>query len=130
MVASGFFQWQSGEYWTPYVRIRGLYFNDRSPVYMLPRGAEQYDDRSTLDLRIEKTFNLGGAKALSVFVDAFNVLDSDSVTEVAERWGDYYYDYIDPTDPAYNEWVQSSSYGIPLEIQDPREIRLGAKFSW
>ena len=130
IVASGFFQWQSGEYWTPYVRLRGLWFNDRTTAFMTPRGSEQYDDRSTLDLRVEKTFNLGGAKALALFVDAFNVLDSDTVTSVAQRWGDYFYDYIDPTDPEFNEWVQSSTYGTPLDIQTPREVRIGAKFSW
>jgi hypothetical protein len=130
MVASGFYQWRSGEYYTPYVRLRGLYFNDRTTAFMTPRGSEQYDDRDVLDLRIEKRFDLGKTKALSIFVDAFNVLDSDKVTSVSERWGDYYYDYIDPTDPAYNEWVESSSYQDPLAIQTPREIRIGAKFSW
>ena len=130
LTLSGFYQWRSGEYWTPYVRLRGLYFNDRSTVFMTPRGSEQYDDRSTLDLRLEKTIGLGNGMGLSFFVDAFNVLDNDTVTSVAQRWGDYYYDYVDPTDPEYNEWVQSSTYGTPLTIQTPREIRLGAKFSW
>jgi hypothetical protein len=130
MVLSGFYQWRSGEYWTPYVRLRGLYFNDRSTAFMTTRGSEQYPDRSTLDLRLEKQVRLGGTMALSFFVDAFNVLDSDTVTSVSERWGDYYYDYTDPSDPTTNEWVQSSTYGTPLDIQTPREIRLGAKFSW
>ena len=130
MVFSGFYQWRSGEYWTPYVRMRDLYFNDRTTVFMTPRGSEQYDDRSVLDLRLEKRFNLSGSMALSFFVDAFNVLDSDTVTEVSQRWGDYYYDYTDPGDPVTNEWVSSSSYQSPLSIQTPREIRLGAKFSW
>jgi len=127
MVLSGFYQWRSGEYYTPYVRMRGLYYNDRTTVFMTPRGSEQYDDRSTLDLRLEKRFNLGNAKALSFFVDAFNVLDSDTVTSVSTRWGDYYYDW---EDPAAGEWVETSSYQTPLAIQTPREIRLGAKFSW
>ena len=127
LVLSGFYQWRSGEYWTPYVRMRGLYFNDRTSVFMTPRGSEQYDDRSFLDLRLEKSIRLGGGKALSFFVDAFNVLDSDTVTSASQRWGDYYYDY---TDPAAGEWVESSTYQTPLAIQTPREIRLGAKFSW
>lgn len=130
MMLSGFYQWRSGEYWTPYVRLRGLYFNDRAIVYMTPRGSEQYPDRSVLDLRLEKRFNFGERMALSLFVDAFNVLDSDTVTAVSERWGDYFYDWQDPADPTTNEWVQSSTYKTPLDIQTPREIRLGAKFSW
>ncbi len=130
MVLSGFYQWRSGDYWTPYVRMRGLYYNDRTTVFMTPRGSEQYPDRSTLDLRLEKQVRLGGSMALSFFVDAFNVLDSDTVTSVSERWGDYYYDYTAPSDPTANEWVESSTYQTPLDIQTPREIRLGAKFSW
>jgi hypothetical protein len=130
MVLSGFYQWRSGEYWTPYVRMRGLYFNDRTSVFMTPRGSEQYPDRSFLDLRLEKRFRLGSSMALSIFIDAFNVLDSDTVTSVSERWGDYWYDYTDPTNPTTNEWVESSTYRTPLDIQTPREIRLGAKFSW
>jgi hypothetical protein len=127
MVLSGFFQWRTGEYWTPYVRMDGLYFNDRTDVFMTPRGSEQYPDRTVLDLRLEKVINFGGSKALALFIDAFNVLDSDTVTEVSERWGTYFYDW---RDPAASEWVESSSYRTPLDIQTPREIRLGAKFSW
>jgi hypothetical protein len=94
---------------------------------MTPRGTEQYPDRSFLDLRIEKQIRLGGSKSLSFFVDAFNVLDSDTVTSVSERWGDYWYDW---QDPSAGEWAESSTYLTPLAIQTPREIRLGAKFSW
>ena len=36
---SGFYQYQTGEYWTPYVRMRDLYYNDRTTVFMTDRGA-------------------------------------------------------------------------------------------
>jgi hypothetical protein len=130
LVLSGFYQWRSGEYWTPYVRFNGLFYNNRTTAFMTPRGSEQYPNRQVLDLRLEKQIALGGSKALALFIDAFNVLDFDEVTSVSERWGDYDYDYIDPTDPEYNGWFQSSTYKSPLAIQTPREIRLGAKFSW
>lgn len=97
---------------------------------MVPRGSEQYDDRSVLDVRLEKAINLGQRFQLALFVDVFNLLDSSTVNGVVQRWGTYFYDYIDPTDPEFNEWSESSTYGSPTSIQTPREIRLGAKFSW
>ncbi len=125
---SGFYQFRTGEYWTPYVRMRGLYNNDRTSVFLTPRGSEQYSDRSVLDLHLEYDLNLGRNLELSLFVDAFNALDSEKVTSVSQRWGDYYYDYQDHPDGS--EWAPTSSFGTPLSIQQPRVIRLGAKFSF
>jgi hypothetical protein len=127
MVFSGFFQWQSGEYWTPTVRFDGLYWNNRTSAFMVPRGSEQYDDRSVLDVRLEKAINLGRQTQLALFVDVFNLLDSDTVNGVVQRWGTYDYVWDAPEESA---WLASSTYGTPTSIQTPREIRLGAKFSW
>jgi len=66
--------------------------------------------------------------ALALFVDAFNVLDSDKATSVNSRWGWYEYDYTDH--PGNSYWDPSSRYEEVTGIQTPREIRLGAKFSW
>lgn len=128
ILLSGFYQFRTGEYWTPYVRVNGLYFNDRSNVKMTDRGSEQYDDRQVLDLRLQKDFTFGTAMVFGIFVDAFNVLDSDKVTSVSQRWGDYDYDYEDH--PEGSEWFERSGYKAPLSIQAPRTIRIGAKFSW
>jgi hypothetical protein len=129
ILLSGFYQYRTGEYWTPYADFEGLYFNDRTPVYITARGSEQYDDRSELDLRLQKEFGLGGDTALALFVDVFNVLDSDKVTEVDTQWGWYVYDWEDH--PGNSFWDgPRSGYQAPLEIQTPREIRLGVKFSW
>lgn len=128
VMLSGFYQFRTGEYWTPYARFDGLYFNDRQNIYITERGSEQYDDRSVLDLRLQKEFGLGGDLALALFIDAFNVLDSDTVTAVNERWGFYDYDYRDHPDGS--GWAESSTYLSPLAIQTPREVRIGARFSW
>jgi hypothetical protein len=128
ILLSGFYQYRTGEYWTPYAVIEGLYFNDRSEIFMTPRGTEQYDDRSVLDLKLQKDFNIGESLVLGIFVDAFNVLDSDKVTEVNEQWGWYVYDYQDHPDGSF--WDPSSRYQNPERIQTPREIRIGAKLSW
>jgi len=125
---SGFYQYRAGEYWTPYVVVEGLYYNDRETVYMTPRGSRQYPDRSVLDLRLQKEFGLGGEMAFAIFVDAFNVLDSDEVTNVNERWGWYVYDWTDH--PGNSFWDPSSRFEEVEGIQSPREIRIGAKFSW
>ncbi len=61
-------------------------------------------------------------------VDAFNVLDSDTVTSVSQRWGDYYYDYRDH--PEGSEWVGTSSFETPTAIQTPRVIRFGVRFGF
>jgi hypothetical protein len=127
ILLSGFYQYRTGDYWTPVVEMRGLWYNNRTEIFMTPRGSEQYDDRSVLDLRLQKDIDLGQRLRLAIFIDAFNLLDSDKVTEVVERWGRFYYDWENPTVP---DWAPSSSYGSAVEIQNPREIRIGAKFSW
>lgn len=128
IMASGFYQYRTGEYWTPYVRVRGLLENDRTGVYMTPRGSQQLDDRSFLDLRLEKSFGLGEGLELTIMVDAFNVLDEDKATSVDTRWGDYLYQW--DAHPEESEWRASGSYGEELSFQSPREIRLGAKLTF
>ena len=128
IVASAFYQFRTGEYWTPYVRIRGLLENDRTTVFLTERGSEQLPDRDVLDVHLEKGFSLGGGLELAVVVDVFNLLDSDEVTSVAQRWGDYDYDWTDH--PGNSEFLSSSSYKTPISIQTPRRVRLGARFTF
>jgi hypothetical protein len=125
---SGFYQYRTGEYWTPYVVVEGLYYNDRETVFMEPRGSRQYPNRSVLDLRLEKEFGLGGSMALAIFIDGFNVLDSDETTDLNERWGWYVYDWREHPDESF--WDPSFRFEEVQDIQMPREIRIGARFSW
>jgi len=125
---SGFYQYQTGEHWTPYVRMRDLYYNDRTTVYMTPRGSEQYDDRSVLDLHLQYDLKLGRDLELALFVDSFNTLNSDKVTRVSQRWGDYWYAYWNH--PEESEWAPTDSYETPTRIQQPRVVRIGAKLSF
>ncbi len=127
--ASAYYTYLSGEYWTPQVQIRGLYENGRPYVYMEQRGAEKLPSRSVVDLRLAKVFKLGGGTRLNLFVDAFNVFNSETVTGVNSTWGRYYYDYPNP--PAADGWDgPRSGYKVPLSIEAPREIRLGARLSF
>ena len=65
---------------------------------------------------------------LALFIDSFNTLNSAKVTSVSQRWGNYYYAYWNH--PEESEWVQTSSFETPTSIQQPRVIRIGAKFSF
>ena len=125
---SGFYQYRTGEYWTPYARVYGLLENDRTDIYMEERGSRQYQDRDVLDLHVEKAFSLGSRLELTLMVDAFNVLDSDEITSVSQRWGDY--DYVWDAHPEESGWFESSGFESTLSVQRPREIRLGARLAF
>ena len=130
IVASGFYQWRSGEYWTPYVRMRGLYYNDRTTVFMTPRGSEQYPDRSILDLRLEKAGPPRRRQGVVVLCRRLQRARFRHGDERVRALGRLLLRLHRSVGSAGNEWVESSTYQTPLDIQTPREIRLGAKFSW
>lgn len=126
--ASAYYTYLSGEYWTPYVRVRGLYRNDPQNVYLMPRGSMQLPDRQLVDLRLAWNADLGEQLRLGVFVDAFNVFNEDTTLEVNQRWGEYRYNYRNH--PAGSTWRPSSAYGQVVAIERPRELRLGVRFSF
>lgn len=125
---AGFYRYLSGEYWTPYVRVRGLYENGIQNVFLTERGSEQLPNRSMLDLRLSWDAPLGSDLKLGVFLDAFNVLNEDTVTDVSTRWGEYRYNYRDH--PAGSSWRSTSSYSTATAIERPRELRLGVRLSF
>jgi len=127
--ASGYYTFMSGEYWTPTVEIRGLYENNRAVVFMDERGSEQLDDRQLVDLRLAKEFAIGSGLSLTFMVDAFNVFNSDTVTDLYTSWGRFYYDYPDPPDEGGWDGPRSG-YQDPLAFERPREIRFGARLSF
>ena len=59
--------------------------------------------------------------AFALFVDAFNVLDSDEVTNVNERWGWYVYDWTDH--PGNSFWDSSSRFEEVENIPRPHAQR-------
>jgi hypothetical protein len=128
LLASAYYQFYSGENWTPTVLIRGLYRNDRQTVFLNERGSERLPDRNLLDLKLSKQFRLGARTSITVFADAFNVLNSDTALSVDNNLGTYRYDYEDH--PTGSTFQARSAYGTILSIERPREIRLGARFSF
>jgi len=100
-------------------------------------GSPTVDNDPGLDVFVEEAY-LKIAQiydtALTVMVDVFNLFDSDTVLDVQERWGTFEYDYISYPDQdsgsEYNVFVPGASFGLPTDTEDPREIRLGARFTF
>lgn len=119
-----YYVFRSGEYWTPEAQIRGLYKNGRPYVFLTERGSEQLDGRHLFDLRVSKQFDID-EYSVNLYVDVFNLFNSDTVLSRNTVWGRYYYDYRNH--PGGSEWVDSSSYLDAGSIEKPRVIRIGAK---
>lgn len=127
-MVGAYYQFYSGEYWTPYVQIRGLYRNDRANVFLNERGTEQLPDRHLVDLKVSKEFRLGGRLSFTAFADVFNVFNSGTELSVDTFLGTYRYDYEDH--PAGSKFQARSAYRAVTAVERPREIRLGARFSF
>jgi hypothetical protein len=112
---SGFFRWISGQRYARQVNSTdlGIPLSQGSVnINAEPMGTEELPAQTILDLRLEKSFALGGSK-FSIFADGFNLLNGNKATEVN---------------------VRSSSplivYQQMLLIQDPRQVRLGVRFEF
>lgn len=84
------------------------------------RGSYRRPDISILDIKVEKSFKLPGKWGrLSVFVDIFNLFNSNVVTGVH-------------TYSSYNTSInnQTVKFGEATGIYDPRIIRVGAKYQF
>lgn len=123
-----YYTFLSGEHWTPYAEIRGLYYNDRTDVYLEKRGSEQYPDNSLIDIKFTKTFKFSNKSKLDISLDIFNLLNENTVLDMNEQWGRYYYQW--DAHPEESEWVERSSYQNILLRERVREIRLGFKFTF
>jgi len=80
---------RSGEYWERTVQFRGP-AGSRIPTQVLrvePRGSRQVDSLKMLDIRAEKRFELGGTRRLSVTLNVYNLLNSNSALGIQGRSG-------------------------------------------
>jgi hypothetical protein len=86
---------------------------NQGPFYIMahPRGVARYEYNRTVDLRLEKDFDLGAGR-LRLLLDGFNILNRSLATEE-------------------NEWT-GPDFGLRFatEIQSPRFFRLGAVFEF
>jgi hypothetical protein len=124
LVASGQYQYMSGMYWTPYVRVSGLDWNwhEGRDIKLVPRGTEKFPARNLIDLRLAWNAKVGKSMNLTLQAECFNVLNKSTMLDNYNRWGTYRI--------SRKTWSQSSTYGDPYTIEQPRQFRAGVRFSF
>jgi hypothetical protein len=93
----------------------------RTTILSEPHGSRRLENRTMLDLRLEKTFTFQDRFRIGLMVDIFNVFNADTITD----WGttiDSSWFEDDPT--AY----PSSDGHRVYSLVSPRAIRLGIRF--
>lgn len=78
-------------------------------IFAEPRGDHRTDTVTTLDLRVAKDLSVGFRWQLGLYVDLFNVLNANPVTEMS---------FASPT------------FGAPINALGPRLARFGARLSF
>ncbi|MFC2160866.1 carboxypeptidase regulatory-like domain-containing protein [Acidobacteriota bacterium] len=107
---SGIIKYYDGQPFSRKIIVTGL---NQGPIYIQahPRGKARYEYNRTIDIRIEKIFNIRASK-LRIILDGFNITNRFLATEE-------------------NEWT---SLEFPLrfatEIQSPRVFRLGIAYEF
>jgi len=123
---NAYYRFLTGWTYTPYQRYRSRDIDyplssGRSPL-LEPRGDRRMDNESYLDLRIEKSFNLGGTNRLAVYADIQNLFNAGTVIYVQDRY------------PLLSISGEGTSVDVPFEapsqIYDPRRLILGARWSF
>ena len=120
-------RWYSGR---PYGAVQANYTIEgaNDPYYrdvlLEPKDARERDDGTMLNLRLGKDFNLGGSSALSILIDALNVLNEqiDVNTNVQNDINAVYGRESDEQ----GELV--SAFGKPWSLARGREYRIGVKY--
>ena len=125
---SGQYNYMSGMYWTPYVRVRrGLDYNSVTGRYvnLLPRGSNQFPDRNLVNLRLAWRPSLGGKLRLTVSAEVFNVTNSSTTLGVDGQWGNY------DARPGRDTWDGPwDTFGQTTAIESPRQYRAGIRFEF
>jgi hypothetical protein len=89
-------------------------------ILIQPRGAFYLPNLDQLDLRIEKNFNTGSNR-FGVYADLANIFNRGTVTSVVTR----------PTSVTLRDGqTYPLPFGTPAGIQAPRQIRIGARWSF
>jgi hypothetical protein len=123
---SGQYTYLSGWHWTPYARIYELDYNASTGnyIWLTERGSEQLPDRKLLDLRLAWSTDFSDRYRLTASLECFNVFNADTVLDVYARYANYY------LSEGADGWYPRSSYGEATDIEAPRQIRAGIRFSF
>jgi hypothetical protein len=113
---NAYFRAVTGNAWTTRYRTKMLN-QGRVTFYAEPRGSNHYPLHHQLDLRLEKIFTLAQKYRLGLIFDAFNVYNSNTITNWGTRIG---YDWVPGT------WPSTEGHNL-LGIARPRQLRLGIR---
>jgi hypothetical protein len=90
-------------------------------IPIAPRGAYNLPTLHQLDLRLEKNFNFVGTNRIGIYGDILNVFNKGIVTSVFTR-------------PTSVTLADGTSFPLPFNtpgsIQPPRQLRIGARWSF
>ncbi len=79
-------------------------------ILMEKIGTRKQDDILILDVRAEKFFNLGAARRVGLFLDVYNLTNSDAQQNIT--------------------WNSGGAFELPSSIVPPTIARFGVKFDW
>jgi len=120
-----YYQAFSGRPYTPYQEYSsgdiGYPFRSGRRIFLQPRGSEHMDMRHLVDLRLEKYFKIGdGTDRIALFMDCFNLFNNATVNGIQTRVPSQSYAGLD----------EPVLYGAPTGLVAPRQIQLGARWSF
>lgn len=129
MTLGPYYEYASGQPWTRrygYDYNGDLKFGDREPG--VERYAEDGPPFRTFNLRLTKSFSLGGAGTLEVIAEGFNVFNTVNYDVTSINGGRYYSGptLARPTLP----YVPNPTYGAPSATLSPREFQFGLRFAF
>ena len=90
IMASGQWELRSGYFWARQVRFTGGRTITSITLNVEPVETNQLPSSSQLDVRAEKSFNLGKRQKLAVRANAFNVLNANTVLDLTRLSGPNY----------------------------------------
>jgi len=110
IMASGQWELRSGYFWARSVRFTGGVTIPNITINVEPADTRQLPSSSQLDLRAEKTFNLGKGQRFAARVNMFNILNGNTVLDVTRLSG-----------PNFNK---------PTVIMEPRIMEFSVTYSF
>ncbi len=131
IVLSGYFNHRSGSPWRRDVTVTipddpmWKYPADSWNVPTENNGARRNAPVTTLDLRLEKRFPIGGFGTIGGYVDIINALGRSGYEISADPGG--YVDYSDPANPTFTRW---GDYGNIDEAYGNRVFKLSIRFTF
>jgi hypothetical protein len=104
-------QYFSGKPWAATALVGLPQTNNQATqrVQLEPRGSRRLSSQALLDLRVSKTFSLGGSRRIELLVDVLNVLN-----DTAEEG-------------LVSENLFSPNFGLPATFVDPRRAMVGLR---